>query len=367
MVGAVGLAFAAALVGSGALVVTQESATVNISLPAKYVETSTTVMGSSIGGQFQTQRTEVTSTANADHSATGSGSTGGTYATGVVVFSKGCTSGPTCTAAPVPAGWQVCHLIQTGGLWCYVLQTAVTCFCGESVRVRATHAGSVYNAAANVVTELTWPSPWVNVTNPAPITGGSDPVSYPIVRQSDVDAATSAARAQLLADLQSALRVQAGGKSYIPDAAPSVSVTSDVVAGAHVGMIHAKASGTLGATTFSFAAVRALIAKALTDQVPAGYRLTDTPLVFDYNVKPSGQSGDLIGFGRAAGFEVRTVATDLLRSRLSGLGVSAARKVINDAVPGGQVQINLSPAMLPWLPINAGRISIVVVVGTYAR
>ena len=54
-----------------------------------------------------------------------------------------------------------------------------------------------------------------------------------VVQQSDIDAVRTALSSQLTADLQSALQQKAQNLHYIADAAPALTASSDVSAGAH--------------------------------------------------------------------------------------------------------------------------------------
>ncbi len=349
--------------GTGLYLTSVEEATVKISLPSWQLDSWATVHGAPTGGQFQTKRLHVELTETATGTASGTAVIGATYATGYVVFTK--TPCPPanyyCPPPPARPGYEVCRVNPAGGAWCYVLQSSVTCYCGERVPVRARGPGSSFNAPANSVNYVGWVNPYVTVDNPAPISGGAGPASYPVVEQADLDAAAARLRAQVIADLQSALQVDAQGLRYVSDSAPAVVVSSSVVAGARGETFQVTASGTLGATAFRDADAQRLIELPLSDQVPDGFRLGTTPAITDYQIQDSNQQGDVTVTGKASGSLVAKFSVDSLRSKLRGLDMAAAHHAIDSVAPGSLVEIRLAPVLAPWLPLNANHISISIV------
>ncbi len=341
-----------------------ETAAVRITTPNSYVETTATVHGALTGGQFKTERLQVALTESAQGAATGVAQTAATYAMGYVVFNKSyCSPSNYCPPSPAKPGYEVCRVNPAGGAWCYILQSAVTCYCGEKVPVRARGPGSTFNAPANSVNYVGWLNPYVTVDNPAPITGGANASSSPVVQQSDLDAVRAALSSQVSADLQSALEQKAQDRHYIADATPALTVSSDLSAGAYNSTFRVTVSGTLGATAFADADVKALIANALVARVPAGYQLNGPARISDYQIQTSDPQGDVNVTARASGYVVPSVSINLLRSRLRGLDSGAARNLIETVAPGSAVEIRLAPAPALWLPLNADRITIVVMEG----
>jgi hypothetical protein len=339
-----------------------ETAAIRITTHDSYVETTASVHGSLTGGQFKTDRLQVALKESAHGAATGVVRTAGSYATGYMVFNKSyCLPSNYCPPPPAKPGYQVCRVNPTGGAWCYVLESAVTCYCGERVPVRARGPGSTFNAPPNSVNYLSWISPFVTVDNPAPITGGAEASSSPVVQQSDLNAVGAAVSSRLAADLRSALQHKAQDLHYIADAAPALTMSSDVRAGAHRTTFQVTVSGTLGATAFADADAKALIANALVERVPAGYQLDGPAQIADYQIQTSDPQGDVNVTGRATGYVMPRVSITSLQSRLRGLDSGAARRLIETAAPGSAVEIRLAPAPAPWLPLNADHITIVVV------
>jgi hypothetical protein len=340
-----------------------EAATVRITTPNSYVESTTAVRGALTGGQFKTERVEVALTEHAQGAATGVSYTAATYATGYVVFNNSICppSNYYCPPAPAKPGYEACRINPAGGAWCYVLQSAVTCYCGERVPVRARGPGSTFNAPANSVNYVGWISPYLTVDNPAPITGGTDASSSPVVLQSDLDAARASLSSQLTADLQSGLQQKVQNLHYIADAAPVLTVSSDMNAGAHGSTFQVVVSGTLGATAFADSDAKAVIANNLVASVPAGYRLNGPAQIADYQIQTSDAQGNVTVTGKASGRMMPRASVNLLQSRLRGLDSGAARTLIETVAPGSAVEIRFAPLPVPWLPLNADHITIVFV------
>src|SRR6266550_1230509 len=291
-----------------------ETAAIRITTPDSYVETTAAVRGALTGGEFKTERLQVAMTESAKGSATGVAQTAATYATGYVVFNTSyCLPSNYCPPAPAKPGYEVCRVNPAGGAWCYILQSGVTCYCGERVPVRARGPGSTFNAPANSVTYLGWANPFVTVTNPAPMTGGTDAWSSSVVQQSDIDAVRTALSSQLTADLQSALQQKARNLHYIADAAPALTLSLDVGAGSHNSTVQVTMSGTLGATAFTDADAKAVMANALVEGVPAGYRLKGPAQIVDYQIETSDPQGDVNITGTASGYMMPSVSVDSLR------------------------------------------------------
>lgn len=354
--------------GSAVYLSAVESATVSITLPAWQLSSFTVLRGAPSGGDFRTQRAQITLTDSTTGIATGSVISGGTYATGYVVFNGHCIPANVfCTFTPSPPGAFVCAVNPGRTAPCYSLLSTVTCFCGEKVPVRAQGVGAWYNVPRNSIYLLSWNPDTTNgfaaPYNPQPIAGGTDPSPSPAVTQSDIDAAYASARAQLSIDLQSALLVKGGGLIHvIPDRAPQMTVTSNVAAGARTNTFQVTATGTLGATEFQDSDALALIAKGIDRWVPSGYRLNGAPVVTQYKIESHTETGEVTVSGEALDSVLPKFSIDTLRSRLRGVSVDAARAMIETVAPVSLVEINLRPAAAPILPLDASRIVIVVTI-----
>jgi hypothetical protein len=370
---AAGGALAALIVGgstASAVSFGIERATVTITPPTKYVDARSTLHGAISGGAFQTQRLQVSLTETMQGSASGAGSTPGRYATGWVVFNHdGCNLigiVPHQYCAPFPSVPSGTVLYMEDGVRSYVLLSTVSCFCGETVPVRGAKAGAIENTGAHTVNLFTNRliraggfTPWESADNPSPITGGSNGTAYPVVRQADVDAVGATVRSRLAADLQSALRVKAGDLHYLADA-PVMVTSSDTSAGAASISFQVTVSGSLTATAFADSDARSRIARALAKEIAPGWRLVGQPVITDYKLEASTPDGGVTVSGDAGGYEALLVSTAGLPARLSGLGPESARSVAQAAAPGSTVDVRVSPASIPWLPMNPAHIEVVV-------
>lgn len=347
---------------TGFLFLSVEKASVRITVPARSVDASAVLHGATTGGQFKTERVEATRTETAQGSATGVAASPATYASGYVVFHYSC-SNPSCTPNPAQAGREVCALNPSGpGAKCWSLLTAVTCFCGESVPVQARWPGPQFNSGAHTVNYMEWMnSTGESVDNPAPISGAANATSSPVVQQSDLDAVTRPLTDQVTVDLRSAFPPRKGNIRYLVDGSPSLNVSSDATAGARTGTFHVTVSGSLGATAFDEGDARALLAEALADTVPRGYKLVGPPVITDLTIQDSDANGNVTVTGRATGRLTTKLDAEALRSKLRGLDFVTARRTIEAVAPGSAVEILGDPMMLPWLPLNTDRISVVVV------
>lgn len=367
-----GAAFAAIAIGgvsASAFTLGFEHATVTITPPTRYIDMRTTLHGALSGGDFQTQRLQVTLTETMQGRASGVASTPGRYATGSIVFNHTCAeigTPPNVYCAPtqsVPAGTPI---YTSTGLVSYVLQRTVSCFCGESIQVRATKPGVIGNTGAHTINlygnrlaGVGGFTPWESADNPAPIAGGADGTAYSVVQKADLDSATTILRSRLTADLAAALQTKAKDLHYVADL-PVLAATTDHSAGAPVASFQVIATGSLTATAFADSDARSRIAAALATEVAPGWRQVGRPLITEYELVTSTSDGGVTVSGDASGYEARLVSTAGLATRLRGLAPDFARATAEAAAPGSSVDIQVSPASIPWLPMNADHIAIVV-------
>jgi hypothetical protein len=362
---AVVLVLVCGVAGSAAYVFGIESATVRIATHAWKLDNWVTLHGAPTGAQFQTTRVKASLTETATGTATGTARSAGSRATGYVVFGYSCPGGGSgCTPQPIPPDYPVCRVPDpSNGILCYATQVTVTCFCGERVPVRARAPGSAFNVPANT---LNGPNFWnygvtLLVRQPAPIAGGSDGVAVRVVSQADISSAAAALTKQLGTDLQAALPQAASGQHVVPDGSATVTVSTSVAAGARASTFQVTATGTLGGTTFRDADLQPLIARSLDGFVPARFRLRAPPSVSEYRIVDSDQQGNVTVSGKVEGELVSIFLVDSLRVELRGHDLGMARTIVEAAAPESRVDIRTTPLGLPWLPMNAARISIVVV------
>jgi len=343
-----------------------ETASVKVMIPATRIEAALTIHGATFGGQFKTELVTATESKSEQGTATGVAKTPARYATGYVVFNHYCPpqyprTYPCQAPPPVSAGNVVRN---TQGDMTYVLLSTVSCFCGERIPVRAWSAGTIGNAAAHTISLRVMPPGFAyyeSADNPAPISGGAGPMSQPVLTQADLDAMRASLTSEVIADLKTQVQASDPGADHVLDSAPTVDVSSDQGAGAHAGTFHVTVSGSLGATTFMHADAVASIAAALDAKVQEGDRLAGPPTITDFHVQASNTEGDVTVSGKAVGYIVASVPVDAIRTKLRGLDTRAARQLIQGLAPGSIVEIHMAPVPIFWLPRNLDRISIEIV------
>jgi hypothetical protein len=231
--------------------------------------------------------------------------------------------------------------------------------------VRATSSGASWNAAPHTVTTINDSNQFpkdLHVTNPAAIAGGADATTAQIVQQSDWDAVRAELETRVTAALDATLKSKAAQLTYITDGPPAFTVTSDNRVGDKVTAFTLKMTGTAGATAFSTSDAQSLIRAALGAEVPTGQQLTSDPVQITWQILQPVPRGDVTVVGKAMGWITPRLSTDTLRARIRGLSPADARKSLQRAVPGSEVEIRLSPVAVPWLPLITQHISLTVVV-----
>lgn len=249
-------------------------------------------------------------------------------------------------------------LQSTTGVEYRTLRTVSFPSCAPSspVGVSAVTAGAQGNVGAGTVVYGQFPS-YIHVNNPWPIGGGADARTIHMVQQSDVDAASGALTAKVSSELVTKLQVQAGGLSYLTTAAAAFSTASDAHVGDNVPTFTLTVTGTVHAIAYSAKDASGLLRRALSQKVSAGYQLTSGPTDATYSVKTT---GEITGSG--SGYMIPRVDARSLATAVRGQTLSEARSQIDKSVPGGAADIKLTPFALPWLPVLADHISVVVVV-----
>jgi hypothetical protein len=342
-----------------------ETAVIGISPPTKVIETTAELHGSLAGGDFLTRRLEVKLAQSLQGSATGVFTTPATRATGYVVFTHICGAlpgpigGPPNPCQPTPAVPAGTAIWNTKGTETYVLLSAVTCFCGEYIPVRADVPGSAANTPAHTISLYVTPlgfTPFERADNPGAVSGGEDAMYTAMVTQADIDRVRSALAYEMRNDLDAALKAQAAQLRYVADA-PTIQITGDASAGTHTSIFAMTATGSLTATAFSDADAGSRLSERLTALVPSGWKLVHAPSITYYELIESSPSGDATVRGSATGVIVKQFDPRTLSWRLRGLRRDDAVKVIEAALPGSTVTIRLSPTSIPWLPMNADHIS----------
>jgi hypothetical protein len=335
-----------------------ETASVTLSVPPQRLEANVTLSGGQAGADLNTQHIQATVTETQAGTASAV-QVGPTFATGKVVFS--CTRCASGVTVQVTEG----TLVSNAQSFTYATQAAasVTRARSATVAVRATATGADSNTAKGTVTVIeSSPNPNLRVTNPSAITGGTDVHTAQVVQQSDLDAVRATLAPTVTNALDVALKAKAVQMTYIVDGPPVLTETTDHKVGDQVNTFKMTMTGTIGATAFSDNDARALMRRALEAKVPSGQQLTDDPIAISWQVLRAGPNGAVTVNGTVAGYIAPTVSTSSLRLRIRGFSPAEARKLLERAVPGSTVEIQTSPASVPWLPLIAEHISITVVV-----
>ena len=347
-----GIAVVVAVLGS---LVVMETATVKLVVPASKLVANVTMKGGPHGADL------VTTTIQADvsESQQGTASTlqvSALPASGLVTFTcSPCSPNET----PIPFGTTVS---TAAGVYYDVAPASITPpHTFVQVPIRALVPGKAGNTAANTVTVIDKPIPNVKVTNPNPITGGTDATTNQVIQQSDLDRVQLALTAKVSQDIDAALKAQAEGLHYLSDGQPTLKVTSDHKVGDQVATFNMTIAATLSAVAFSKAQADAIMRNALDQKLPKKFQLTADPIQTVYQVQKPGATGDITIKGTGTGVIVPDVTAGDLKARIRGMRVDAARQELQLLAPGTTVDISVKPAV-PWLPVLQDHINLTIVV-----
>jgi hypothetical protein len=343
------------LVAAGGSLIFMETASVKLSVTAQRLEADATLSGNGL----PTQRIQ----ANITESQQGTASAvqiSAIYASGQVVFN--CS--PACSKAPftIPPGTLVTSAKSLG----YATEAAATITSTTGsvpAVVRATAPGAAWNADRDIVTTIANNSdPGLHVTNPTAIAGGADGRTTQVIQQSDYDAVRNALTVKVNNELGAALNVNAQGTLYVGDPQPVITVTSDHSVGDETPSFTIKMVGTIGATTFSESQAKAIMLAKLQAKIPLGQELTNDPVLIIYQGQQVAPNTDTLVTAKASGFVIPKLSPRSLSSQIRGLTPAQAARSLQRTAPGSLVEIRISPAVVPWLPIITEHISLTVVV-----
>jgi hypothetical protein len=360
LVSALLLSAVAVLVAALGSLMLMEHASVTLTVPPQKLVATATLSGSQTSGDLKTQHLDAKVTDSQVGTAT-TVSVPAKYAVGDVVFS--------CPTSECPSTYTVSSgtLLTTDKSLGYATQAdaVVTRTKPGKASVRATAAGASWNTASNTVTVINnsslYPS-GLKVTNPAAISGGTDPTSTQVIQQSDWDSVRAVLAARIANSLDMALKTKAVEMSYIENGPPALTVSGDHKVGDAVSSFTMNMTGSVGATAFSNSQAISLIRAALDAKIPAGQQLTSDSVQITWQILQTSPNGDVTVNGTALGFIMPKLSTDALRARIRGLTPTEARKSLERTVPGSTVEIRISPVAVPWLPLVAEHIAIKVLV-----
>jgi hypothetical protein len=231
------------------------------------------------------------------------------------------------------------------------------------VNVRATAAGTTANVASGTVNVIVSHLPSnLHVTNPKSISGGAAAWPAGVVSQADYDALRLILTGRATSDLAGKLKDQAAGMSYVTQGEPTVGSSSDYNVGDKTAAFTITVTAHLSGIGFAKSDARALLVQALSGKVPAGYQLTSDPVRTTYRIVGSSvKSGSVLVAGTAIAYAVPRPATTKLLAELRGLSVVEARSRLQRSMPGGTIDIHLSPVAVPWLPMLTDHITMEVI------
>lgn len=236
-----------------------------------------------------------------------------------------------------------------------------SCAPSSPVTVTALYSGSAGNASAGEVVYARVPG-YIHVTNPWPITGGADARSLPVVQQSSVDAAVKTLMSKVNSELPAQLQAQADGLSYVTTGAASFTTGGHYRVGDHAPAFTVQVTGTLSALAFPATGAQALVRQALAREIPSGYQLAPEEMSTSFTAMPASASSDAAVMASASGDMIPAVDVRALADGLRGQSVTAAGDLLRRASTNGTPQIRMSPVAMPYLPMVADHISVLIVV-----
>ena len=347
-----------------------ETASVKVTVKPKSFEVIMTLAGGPSGGPLSTQRFQ----ASVTESQQGVASTvqvAAAYASGFVQFTYKCTTNCVNPEAQIPAG----TLVANPGSFDYATAVDATIAAASGtaiVPVRATGLGAGWNSAPNTLTSIVSNNPYghdLRVTNPSAISGGADGHLAHVIQQSDFDVVRNALTAKVNDELGKALYANSKGSLYVGDSQVAYTVTSDHIVGDETAAFTIKVAGTVGASAFSESQANAILLAELKAKLPPGQELTNDRIQYIFQGRQVGTPNpdvmdtgtDVVVTGKADAFVIPSVTTQSLSSQIKGLTPDEATRSIERTAPGSRIEIQISPAAMPWLPLIADHIAVTVV------
>jgi hypothetical protein len=344
---------------------------VKLTVKPQGIEAYITLAGGPSGGPLATQRFQ----ASVTESQQGSASTvqvGAAYASGFVRFTYNCTTNCVNPAAYIPAG----TIVTNAGSFGYATQVDATISGSTgtaSVAIRATGLGASWNSPPETLTTIVSSNRYghdLTVTNPSAISGGADGRLAQVIQQSDYDVVRNALTAKVNNELGAALFASSKGSLYAGDSQVAYTVTSDHAVGDETPSFTITVSGIVGASAFSEGQANAILMAALKAKVPPGYELTQDRVQIIFHGRQvavprtdvMNTGTDVLLTGQADGFMIPALSPQSVRSQIKGLRPADAVKSLESTAPGCRVEIQVSPASIPWLPFIADHIAVTVVV-----
>lgn len=361
---------AVAVVGLIAMVLLVPSATVTLVAQAKPYSAHVQATATGSGGAIGVRTADATKSVSGSFQATGQQTTPGKQATGTVQYTNNCPQ------QLDPAGLQLQNqqeLMTSSGV-VFVQQGAVTVPSGggsgpgnnggnntATANVQAQQPGTAGNVGAGQITTINNAGVYaacLQVTNPAPTTGGTNPVNKTIVSQNDIDHAMSQLTQQAQQQLTSQLSQQAESGEKMASTLKFVqtSFNTDHQINDQVSSFTATMDMQGTAAFYKTGDVTSALERALADSVPKGESLTNNTIHITY--QETGTPGSTLTFqGTASGYVAPEIDLPAVRTDIRGRSVGSTRSYLS-TLPIRGSQIAQYPFPLPMLPLLSSRIDL---------
>ncbi|HEV3232442.1 MAG TPA: baseplate J/gp47 family protein [Candidatus Dormibacteraeota bacterium] len=337
------------------------TATVEIIVDARPVQTTATVAGSTAGpgpsDQLAVQTTLVTAQEQNQQQVTSTGTKviPATPSTGTVIFTNnGGICGP---YVDPPVDFQKGIDVYTdSGIHFTTQADSGVIPAGKPsgpIPVTASSAGASTNVAAGAIDHVSGggcPSNY-SVTNPQATSGGADQQQKTVISQQDLDNVKSSLGNPLQDKVKQDLQQKFGGQKPLTETQViDVAATYDHKLGDETPNFNATVVVKGRVTTVDDAKVKHVLRVALEHTVPAGYALTDNALKLDYSVASHDDNGGVIFDGNVSGYIAASVDIPKLQQQVAGKSPAQARSLIETTVDAPNPVIRQNPPFLPWLP-----------------
>jgi hypothetical protein len=293
-------------------------------------------------------------TASTSFPATGAAVSQSRAARGMVEYSDSCPNG-----FRLLAGQQL--IARNGSVFVQQAETDIGPGEAVTVPVYASLPGMAGNVGAGQVTGIANLGPLascLSVTNPQPMSGGSDGQKDTMISLSDVEQARSMLERQLQQKITQDLerQGQSGEKLSEPISFQSSGFSTDHQADERVKSFTATITVQGVGAFYRTDDVNKAFAAELARFVPEGQRLTADSVKVNYQVASS-VGGHLTFNGRASGYVAPYIDLDQIKRGLPGHSVGSAKSHL-EGLPVQAVLIRQYPLPLPWLPFISSRINL---------
>jgi hypothetical protein len=314
---------------------------------------------------FGVRSVSETKTVSGTFPVSGNNTTAGAQARGSVAYQNRCPSVPPVSSGQLQIAQGTVLTSQSGVQ--FVQQDTVQVSSGQTATasVSAAQPGANGNVPAGQVSQLANAGPYaacLQVTNPAPLSGGQDNQQQQVVSQADIDKARTQleqqARQSIVPDLQS--KAQPGEKlsDQVLYQAPSFQPDHKVNDAAKT--FNATVTLRGDAALYNQSDVNKAMAAELAKRVPSGQQLTSDSVQSQYQVT-TGSDGHLMITGHAAAYVAPKLDLRTIKDQLPGKPTGQAQADLGK-LPVRHAEIHQSPLPLPMLPVLGSRVELKYVV-----